>query len=222
MSTVLHCIKHYFHDSSKAVLTTTVRSLGSDEKGRFARLVETIFHPQGGGQPFDIGTIGKFSVTRVEKEGTPTDFDIKHYYDGEGDLEVGQEVECRVDMDRRKINARLHSAGHLIAAVAEFHLPGIKAVAGHHVPGECRVEFEKTTQTAEELKETLSTNLQKIIDSNLSVAVIFDPEGKRTIKIGDYPAVGCGGTHVNSLAEIGQVTLKSINVKSGKLRVSYE
>lgn len=67
----------------------------------------TLFHPQGGGQPCDTGWIGESQVTRVVQEQDR----IVHYVDrpvGPGMTSI------RVDEQRRQLNTRLHSAGHLI------------------------------------------------------------------------------------------------------------
>ncbi len=216
------CEKLYLKDSGILHCSAVVRSVGSDAKGRFAFLNRTVFHPQGGGQPCDMGMLGSLRVVAVEKEGTPKEFDVKHYVEGDAALAEGDEVECAIDVVRRALNARLHSAGHLIAAVAEKALPGIKAAKGHHFPKEANVTFEKGDHTAAQLKECLERDLPQAIGSDAAVAILWDDKGGRTIQMGAYEPVPCGGTHVKSLGEIGSIVMRGVNLKSGQLRVSYD
>jgi len=44
---------------------------------------------------------------------------------------------------------------------------------------------------------------------------------QREVSFGELPAYPCGGTHVRSLSEIGQVEVLSISEKKGTLTVSY-
>ena len=81
-------------------------------------LDQTIFHPQGGGQPADVGTLegetgAPFAVSMVKKGPTGV---VRH----EGTsaaapaFAAGSRVRCAVSEPARLLNARVHSAGHLI------------------------------------------------------------------------------------------------------------
>ena len=81
-------------------------------------LDQTIFHPQGGGQPADVGTLegetgAPFAVSMVKKGPTGV---VRH----EGAsatapaFAAGSWVRCAVSEPPRLLNARVHSAGHLI------------------------------------------------------------------------------------------------------------
>jgi len=70
-------------------------------------LQSTIFHPQGGGQPFDTGWLGDSQVVRVTQEVDR----VVHYVDQPA--QPGP-ITARVDAQRRALYTRLHSAGHLI------------------------------------------------------------------------------------------------------------
>ena len=81
-------------------------------------LDQTIFHPQGGGQPADVGTLegetgAPFAVNIVKKGPTGV---VRH----EGAsaaapaFAAGSRVRCAVSEPARLLNARVHSAGHLI------------------------------------------------------------------------------------------------------------
>ena len=171
----------------------------------------TLFHPQGGGQPYDIGWIGESQVLRVLQDPDR----IIHYVDRP--VDIGMTL-IRVDEQRRRFNTRMHSAGHLIGHFVQAM--GWTPIKAHHWPGEGRVQF-KPTDCAQEID---SPTVQKGIDHWLAddlPRLISLREGAREIGFGDLPAFGCGGTHVRSLKDLGVVTINSISQKKGTLSVQY-
>jgi Ser-tRNA(Ala) deacylase AlaX len=79
-------------------------------------LEETIFHPQGGGQPSDVGIIENEEIIfKVEKAST-VDGHVEHLgeFSGDSTFKINDKVKLKVDKESRDLNTRLHSAGHLI------------------------------------------------------------------------------------------------------------
>lgn len=181
------------------------------------RLDRTWFHPQGGGQKSDRGTIGSVPVLHVSHNNG----EIDHYVETIALFSVGQEVEIVVDREWRLLNAKYHTAGHLIAALIEDHFPKLQAISGHHWASEARVEFVGNRPDAEQVKDFLPTALAEAIAKNLPVRICGNPLNDRSIAIGDYPAVPCGGTHVEWLGILGKVEIAKVKVQQGKLRISY-
>lgn len=226
--------KVYMSQPHLTTFVSQVSSKGEDKDGQFLRLSQTIFHPQGGGQPFDTGfmktkdnrQVNVIKVLKEMPEGSkdPSVFNVKHYVSPSDVLAIGDEVEMSIDVERRRLNARLHSAGHLIAALVDKQFPMWKAVSGHHVPREARVEFdpkgETNTVKTTDIKSYLDIELPKHIQSAAKVAVHID-EKVRTIQLGEFEAVPCGGTHVADLSVLKSIEIKSVSLKSKKLRVSY-
>jgi Ser-tRNA(Ala) deacylase AlaX len=200
----------------------TVTETGADERGAWVRLSETVFHPQGGGQKADRGTIGGAAVLHVaHSEGG----EVNHYVEEAAPFVVGQEVEIVVDAGWREMNARLHTGGHLFAAVAEERWPALVAVAGHHWPGEARVEFEigeGAIPAGEELSAVLQKSLEEAIQADLPVRVVGDPYSSRAIQIAAHRAIPCGGTHLDRTGALAGLAVTSVRTKSGRLRISYE
>jgi alanyl-tRNA synthetase len=242
MSIISSVEKLYMWNPSLRSAATHVTSIDQDEKGRFVRLAQSIFHPQGGGQPFDIGTLIKengdaVSVVGVQKELDPSNplqqiqntFEIKHYLQGDDiSLKEGDYVEMTIDPERRELNTRLHSAGHLIAAVVNERFPSLVATGGHHIPGEARVEFKLASPEEggiatykQRVSDSLPTDLAAKIEESSSVQIHRSEEGGRSIQIGEYAAVPCGGTHVENVGSISHVDIKSVNSKKDTLKVSY-
>lgn len=182
------------------------------------RLDATVFHPQGGGQPSDTGTINGIPVSKVYVDGD----DVIHLLETAPNFAVGDQVALIVEESPRKLFSRLHSAGHLLAHVAEQEFPGLKAVQGHHFPNEARVEFTFTeAPDLDTFKQKLSDALQNIIANNINVRTSFD-NGVRRITFGDYEPTPCGGTHVQELTEIGAILIRNVKNKGGRIRVGYD
>jgi Ser-tRNA(Ala) deacylase AlaX len=213
-----------------------------DQRGALAVFDQTVFCPQGGGQPCDQGMIvigGKrMPVSFVRTE----DGEILHY--GEfpsAEARIGDEAYMEIDEIRRMTNARIHTAGHLIAAVVELMMAPLAAVKGYHFPEGPYIEFQGSRpgnnneflakvnvaiETA--LQAALAVTVEWVSPSALESRGLRLPEGRqseeplRVVRIGAYPPVPCGGTHVRCLTEITGVSPSKIKAKGGNLRVSYK
>ena len=119
--------------SDETIAQAQVIACEQTEDGLWAvKLDRTIFHPQGGGQPSDLGTIGGVEIKKVIQ--TPDS--ILHF----AIAPIHGEVELVVDPAIRTLHSRLHSAGHIIGLVGDEL--GWHATRGNHFPGESRVIFE--------------------------------------------------------------------------------
>lgn len=165
-SAKLTTIRDYYEDSYKvnSGLTlvqyeSTARVLdmwkGEKDSEFVVVLDRTIFHPQGGGQPADEGSIEtgetKFTVKALQSK----DDTILHmgtfskviftssYSIQEGDtFEKGTEVNLQVDGEKRRLYARFHSAGHLLdIAVRRCGQTQLSPGKGHHFPSGAYVEY---------------------------------------------------------------------------------
>lgn len=209
--------KRYLHENDlqgKVVITEIHAG-----ENPFIRVSETWFHPQGGGQKADRGTIGTAQVIHVGHNGSEVD----HYVNSVSGFEVGQIYSFTIDKSWRQMNAAYHTAGHLIASIVEQQNTDFVAISGHQWPGEARVEFQSNSESAVIPRiETLTKSIQEALSASLSVTVHGDPYRSREINIGDYKGIPCGGTHVSELNQISDIRLKEIKLKKGKLRISYE
>lgn len=183
------------------------------EDGRFAiQLSNTPFHPQGGGQPSDVGKINDADVLHVVMQNDQ----IIHYSNHATTLGLAQ---ARVDLNRRRYHSRLHSAGHLIGHVMQaFDWEPTKA---QHWPEECKVQFVKQDHSEDQDLETLELLCNQYISSQLVRLTQQNADGYREVSFGDLPAFPCGGTHVQNLSEIGTLEITGYKLKKDKLTVSY-
>jgi len=137
----------YWEDTYKFEAKAKVISVTDDKKGVI--LTSTIFYPQGGGQPSDVGVIkgsagGVFNVTSLKAEKGV----VSHLgnFQNENVFAPGEEVTLQIDESTRVLHARLHSAGHLLdVAVQNLGLTWIPA-KGYHFPAGPYVEYQGDVQ----------------------------------------------------------------------------
>ncbi|MEX5685318.1 MULTISPECIES: alanyl-tRNA editing protein [Pseudomonas] len=172
----------------------------------------TLFHPQGGGQPFDTGWIGESQVLRVVQDPER----IIHFVDRQVKLGMTQ---IRVDEQRRQFNTRMHSAGHLIGHFVQAM--GWVPIKAHHWPGEGRVQFKPQDSAQDVDARIVQHGIEQWIAHDLPRLTSLR-EGAREIGFGELPAYGCGGTHVRSLKELGVVSITTVSQKKGTLSVHYD
>ena len=217
---------------------------GQDDRGSYVVLEQTIFYPQGGGQPSDVGSIqcGKQKIDVVFVGFR--DGQIRHYISDNilnaNDF-LGQRCVLRLDKARRIKHARLHTAGHLIAGLVEAERGSMRAVKGFHFEEGPYVEFEgEPDSDADAFLAALQNKIDLLIAKAAHVSeeqVSFDelkqrcwnvppniPADKplRTITIHSLDPVPCGGTHVKSLSEIGAVNVVKLKKKKGLTKISYK
>jgi len=198
------------------------------QEGQEASLIldTTPFYGEMGGQVGDTGEIngpaGRFSVTDTVR--VIPDIIVHRGRVAGGSLAVGDEIEAKVDKERRLDIARNHTATHLL------HL-ALRQVLGRHVeqkgslvaPDRLRFDISHlTAMTPEEIQEVQRIVNEKIRQNltvrseqapykqaikNGAIALFDEKYGDtvRVLKIGE-PAVSvelCGGTHVAATGEIG-------------------
>ena len=218
-----------------------VREMSLNDGVLSIELDQTLFHPQGGGQPSDVGLLcaeglPKLNVVFVSKDKAKEGV-IRHDCKGDESMlkewlkqkENGLKVVCQVDESKRRLAARLHSAGHLLD-VAIFAL-GFRwqAGKGYHFEEGPYVEYIPTSEGRQlDMKDAkaktvamdeISEKMKELIAKNVPTQVGL-VDGMRTISI-DGVSCGCGGTHVESSSQIGEVAIKKIQAKQGNIRVSY-
>ncbi|MFA7286556.1 MAG: alanine--tRNA ligase-related protein [Patescibacteria group bacterium] len=232
----------YLEDFNLYAGTATVLGIIDEEERKVIYLNQTIFYPQGGGQPYDQGIIenasGKFLVEEVRfVEGI-----VRHVGSFEsGDFKEGEIVQCSIDKTRRVLNSRLHSAGHVVdMAVSALKLNWVPG-KGYHFPNGPYVEYEASLEglDKEKLRTSIEDSCNNFVAENRTTKLLFIPkekmhevchhvpdylpEGKpaRVVMYGDF-GVPCGGTHVSNLLSIGHIVIRKIKSQGDTTRVSYD
>ncbi len=238
----------YMEDFNLLKSPATVVDVVQENGRTIVILDQTIFYPQGGGQPYDkgviIGPLGRFLVAEVRF----VDGIVKHIGSFEmGEFKTGDSVQCEIDVPRRYLNSRLHAGGHLVDMA--IHALGLNWKPGkaYHFPDGPYVEYSGSMQgwDKEELKKKIQEEAQKLIEKGAEVKLLFMskqemanlchsvpenlPEGKpaRVVMYGDF-GIPCGGTHVNNIRDIGGIIVRNIKVSKGSqdgeeiIKVGYD
>ncbi|KAJ8766288.1 hypothetical protein K2173_022347 [Erythroxylum novogranatense] len=244
----------YYEDMCKLHSKAIILSFFKGDDGREALVLDsTIFHPQGGGQPADTGFIfiaGDSEVRFIVRDVRSKDGIVYHYgvmEDSNKDLEMelkeGKEVLLCVDEGRRKLNSRLHSAGHLLdVCLPNVGLGHLKPGKAYHFPDGPFVEYNGTVPKNElNIKQKeLEVEANALIARGGKVSAVVLPYEEacelcggclpdyipkdstpRIVKLGDNIGCPCGGTHVSDISEILSITVSQIRTKKGTTKVCY-
>jgi Ser-tRNA(Ala) deacylase AlaX len=113
----------------------------------------------------------------------------------------------------------LHSAGHLIGNAGEAL--GWMPIKAHHWPGEGKITFIRGEAAQAMEAEALQQQVNQWIAADYPRRMNLE-DGTREVGFGELPAYACGGTHVQALSELGQVSILALSEKKGALSVRYE
>ncbi len=195
-------------------------------------LEDTLFYPEGGGQPSDRGSLGGHAVQEVRKTGDG----ICHIL-GEPLPEVG-EVLLQLDWDRRFDHMQQHTAQHLLTALAQDRF-GWATTAFHLGEHTCDIELDTPSLDAEALalleldlakavREARPVRTRRVSPEAYAQETVRSrglPEGHvgsiRLVEIEGVDTNTCGGTHVASTAELEVVKLLGTEPIRGGTRLFY-
>lgn len=202
---------------------TRILSCAASAAGIRLALVDNIFHPQGGGQPSDRGRVDDIPASPVRDPESGWVYVDLALESGNEQLEFseGQVVTAAIDAEQRRLHAALHSAGHLVDALIRPF--GVRHVASNHFPGQARVEYE--LEGAEVAKEQLAESVQEGVAKAIAQGLPISSgecDGRRTITIEGLATEFCCGTHVTDLSCLTDVSIRSVKIKSSRLKVGYE
>lgn len=199
---------------------------------KWVQLNETIFHPKGGGQLSDEGTISGVQVAYVHKvplnKNDINQFEILHCFNGQETLpfKEGNRVELLINPSMRILYSQMHTAGHVLAGVVNEIFPSLEGHHGNHDPKDGYVKFKMLSEISsskEEILQKTQAALHSKLDTDLPVLITSLPSGMRAIQIGAQ-IMGCGGTHVHHLKELPlvEITDVSINKKENTVTIKYK
>lgn len=233
--------RHYLKDTYQFSHPAQVSSTQSDVLGHYILLDQTIFYPQGGGQPSDQGNIIAENIVIPIHQVKCVDNEIRHYTNQDYSHLVGKNVECSIFKEIRLLHSQLHTAGHLVSNIVENLYSNWTAQKGHHFPKECYVEFSLKAEfpvvpsldtinqeiiaciMKDYCIETLEISNDKLLQfcPNINYAIPNKPS-IRVMRIGEFPYQPCGGTHIKQLSELNGLTVTKYKVKSNTLKIYYD
>ena len=221
-----------FHrDQFLEELDTEVIDTGEEEGRPYAVLADTLFYPEGGGQPADRGQLNEASVIDVQKDGDR----IRHYLDRPA--QTGP-AHLALDWRRRWDHMQQHTAQHVLTAVALRDF-GWRTTAFHLGPEVSDIELEVPKlerRDLDHLEQAVADEIRANRRVTYKEAQVEDfdrlgvrsrrlPEGfAGTVRLVDIEGLDlntCGGTHLRSTAEIGTLCLLGTEPMRGGNRVFF-
>ena len=222
--------------------TSIVDFMKADAKNLKILLETSDFHPAGGGQPGDSGTIladsfqgeiidtiteqrGKFHLTRVKK-GTPV---------------RGLEVEIEVDEERHGILTKMHSAQHLISRILENNHKGMHTTKANIDEKESTIYFSYDEDFNWDMIFETEDSVNAVIGEDRNVTSSFlSPEEARymegltakwdrlpgkdpiqVIHVEDFDITACSGTHVHSTGQIPHIIITNYKGSSPDWEIKF-
>ena len=192
----------------------------------------TVFYPEGGGQPSDLGSIGGVAVTAVQEAGGR----VLHTLAGPCPLRRGDRARLCVDGVRRLDYSQAHSGQHLLSATA-LRLVGAPTVSAHFGKERCAIDLDVPSIPDEDMA---------LIEDAVELAVAEDhpirvhlcpPENLSSFPLRKRPPVGeeqlriveiegidftpCCGTHLSSTGKLRFVRVLGAERYKGMTRVYF-
>ena len=192
---------------------------------------ETIFYPEGGGQPGDVGSI-KLKNKTINIVGTKyINNKLVHLTETIDDINKNEEGSLILDWSKRYSYMQVHTCLHLLCSIIPYPVTG-----GSIGDGRGRLDFDLETKPDKEdvlnklnnlIHKDYLVHISSITDQELDdnpdlvrTMSVKPPRGSgqiRMVRIGDdIDFQPCGGTHVNKTSEINLV--KSVKIENkGKM-----
>ncbi|MWV41681.1 alanine--tRNA ligase [Natrialba sp. INN-245] len=232
--------KLYYDDQQRTQFEAVVLDVFEREEGYDVVLDQTMFYPEGGGQPADTGTLSTDDTSVEVRDVQIEDGVVLHRTDedpGKGDF-----VNGRVDTARRRQLMRHHTATHIVIHAA-------REVLGDHVRqagaqkgvDSSRIDLRHYDRIDRETIKTIERVANEIVMENTSVTQEWPdrheaeaehgfglyqggiPPGEqiRLIHVAE-DVQACGGTHVARTGDIGAIkVLNTERVQDGVERITF-
>jgi len=192
--------KIFWDDPYQQTLNTHVIEVNGNE----VLFADTIAFSFSGGQESD-----KAFINGLELIGSRMESNLIYYTLPEGHgLELNDTVTMAIDWPRRYNLMRLHFAAELILEIVTRKY-GFEKIGAHISESKSRIDFISDNNISSIFEEVLA-EYNEIIKADMPIEKGFtDIETQRRYwKIEGFAEVPCGGTHVQSTAEVGYVSLK--------------
>ena len=208
--------KLYQQDPFLTRFTAEVVSCAADKGGWSVVLDRTAFYPEGGGQPWDTGTLNGIPVTQVQEQ----DGAVVHTCAAR--LEPGTQVEGAVDWARRFDLMQQHSGEHILSGLlcSLYHCDNV----GFHL-GADTVTIDYNAELTWEQVMAAEKAANEVIWQDTPVDITFPApdalarlnyRSKKAltgqVRIVAFPGAdccACCGTHVRRAGEVGIIKVLS-------------
>jgi len=224
-------IPAYERNPTATTLETRILRVGEEGGRPFAVLEDTVFYPEGGGQPSDRGTLNGVAVLEVQKR----DGEIRHYL--AASLPEGP-ASLALDWARRFDHMQQHTGQHLLTAVAQDRFQWA-TTAFHLGASVCDIELSAASISLREMEQLEEKVAEEIRSHREITARRVSPEGYareavrsrglpeghtgdiRLVQIAGVDLNTCGGTHLRHTGEIEVLKLLGTEPIRGGTRLFY-
>lgn len=216
----------FYKDSHQTTCQAKVLACREVKKGYEILLDQTVFYPEGGGQPCDIGTMNRVEVMDVQEK------DGEIWHRTREAIQEGTEVTCRIDWEHRFDLMQQHSGEHLISGLIHEKY-GYNNV-GFHMGSET-ITLDVDGEVPEAVLKEIEAKANQYVWENHPVEITHPSEEELKtmpyrskkeltgdVRIVTWPGMdicACCGVHVDFSGEIGQITLVSAQKFKGGMRI---
>lgn len=227
----------YMKDCESQLITTFTK-----EDSEYAVLDKTVFYPEGGGQPSDVGHLidrngGRYEVIDVQIEDGVVYHQLKGSVPDDTDV-----LECKINWGRRYSLMKNHTATHLIGRACRNILGDqIRQSGTKKGINESRLDIthhsDINIEDLQEIETSVNSYLRKQEEVNISFKKkrqVHDKYGFdvyqggvpksteiRIVKIGD-DVQACGGTHIENTEELNIIKIDNIKkIQEGVYRIFF-
>lgn len=237
--------KLYYKDVNMKKCDSVVKRLARVKGGVAIILDKTVFFPEGGGQPCDLGTVGGIPLEKVyENDGVV--FHLISSSDAK-ELGLGDKVECVLDWDRRFENMQRHCGEHILSGAFDRLFGGVNRgfhMGEDYMTIDIRLEKDpKYSQITGEMASAAESDANRVIWSDLPVTlshfdyrvdaekmplrkVLAFEDDISVVSVGDIadPAdcVACCGTHPKTSGQVGLVKIYKVEKNKDMCRVYFD
>lgn len=205
-----------------------VKSAGAGDEVEIV-LSRTPFYAEGGGQLSDGGFITLSNGSKIEIDDVQSPVPGVSIHRGRvvtGSVDVGNDAQAHIDIERRHAISRAHTATHMVHKAFREILGETATQAGsENSPGRFRFDFPATGAVPQSVLNDVESRVNTLLLENWEITAesMSQAEAKkigamalfgekygdvvRVVSVGDWARELCGGTHVSRAGELGVVKL---------------
>ena len=239
-------IRIYKEDPYQTANSTQITAIGEKDGMACIACEASVFFPEGGGQPSDIGTVSCgnniFNITEAYDEDLESD--VWHRTDAPaGVFEVGDQVELSIDWDTRFKNMQRHCGEHMLSGAFHALFGGVNR--GFHMGEDyitIDIDMDGQMLTDEEI-DLAERTVNDAIWADLPVTVTYFenyeaslvmPVRKQVphdgevsvVSVGELPdpfdCIACCGTHPSTSGQVGLVAIYKHEPNKGMNRLYFD
>lgn len=222
--------KIFYEDQYQKECDTNIKQVIENGNKILLILEDSLFYPEGGGQPCDHGFIDDAEIIRVfEKDGT--------IYNEVSKAPNSSFVHCKLDFERRYDLMQQHTGEHLLSAAFLKKFNGVNK--GFHLGDEYTTIDIDLPEISEDMERIAELEANNYIYKNTNISNFFvkrdeaqamplrtqlkvNDELIRIVNMEGSDMCACCGTHLKTTGEVGIVKIIKIEKHKGMNRVYFK